>query len=749
MKSVDWARRKSVDWVPRAKRPWLVVVVAAGWSLWSVRATLLTVPYLDDASIHEQMVRFATQSLQSGRNPLTAWFPYLGEGSPQFLHYQSLGAMVTGLAGIVIGANNAFRWSLFLLVGLWPVCIYVSARVARLSPWVAAAAAAASPFIVSLSGVGYERGAYLWVGFGLWAQLWASWTLPLAWAFTWRSQDDRRFLFPAALLVALTVGLHYETGYLAILAVIAFPFMERSKLFSRLGRAAGLLVISLLASAWTWVPLITYGKWAAINQVLRNTPLENGYGARRILSWLFTGQIYDAGRFPVITILVLVGVVVALKQWRVNPLGRGLVIIWTLCLLLSFGRTTFGVLVDVIPGASDVFFRRFLMGTQLSGLLLAGVGAVAAAKSVVPAAHRISNRLYDNDHDRLIGRRVLFSAAAALAAFGVGSAVLQVGRYDARNAVAIGVQRAEDRQADPQIAPLIAYIKLHGGGRTYAGLPNNWGSSFTVGMVPIFKYLESKDIDEVGYTLRTASLMTDPEYYFDENNPSDYVLFGIRYLILPQGLSPPVPASVILRSGPYWLWTIKSNGYLDVVETVGVVSENRADIASQSLTLLRTDLIAKHEDLRVDYGGRARALTSDATPTDSHSSVSPGYVISGPNNLDGGVARGTVNLSRPAVVVLSASYDPGWTVRVDGRTRRTEMLAPAVVGVSVSAGVHRIVFVYRGFADYPELAALGVAALLAILLVSIGMLESVARLTYRRKRLGPSSDTGRPGDIDQ
>jgi hypothetical protein len=261
--------------------------------------------------------------------------------------------------------------------------------------------------------------------------------------------------------------------------------------------------------------------------------------------------------------------------------------------------------------------------------------------------------------------------------------------------------------------------------------------------------LESKDIDEVGYTLRTASLMTDPEYYFDENNPSDYVLFGIRYLILPQGLSPPVPASVILRSGPYWLWTIKANGYLDVVETVGVVSENRADIASQSLTLLRTDLIAKHEDLRVDYGGRARALTSDATPTDSHSSVSPGYVISGPNNLDGGVARGTVNLSRPAVVVLSASYDPGWTVRVDGRTRRTEMLAPAVVGVSVSAGVHRIVFVYRGFADYPELAALGVAALLAILLVSIGMLESVARLTYRRKRLGPSSDTGRPGDIDQ
>ena len=53
-------------------------------------------------------------------------------------------------------------------------------------------------------------------------------------------------------------------------------------------------------------------------------------------------------------------------------------------------------------------------------------------------------------------------------------------------------------------------------------MPTNWGADFTVGEVPVFKYLESRDVDEVGYTLRTASLMTDPEYFFDERNPSDY-----------------------------------------------------------------------------------------------------------------------------------------------------------------------------------------------------------------------------------
>jgi hypothetical protein len=31
--------------------------------------------------------------------------------------------------------------------------------------------------------------------------------------------------------------------------------------------------------------------------------------------------------------------------------------------------------------------------------------------------------------------------------------------------------------------------------------------------------------------------MTDPEYFFDEHNLSDYRLFGIRYLILPVGKS--------------------------------------------------------------------------------------------------------------------------------------------------------------------------------------------------------------------
>ena len=86
--------------------------LAVAWNLVSLRAETLGVSYLDDSSVHEQMVRFATQQFRAGHLPLTSWFPFLGLGSPQFLHYQSLPAMLTGLIGLVVAPDVAFRWTL-------------------------------------------------------------------------------------------------------------------------------------------------------------------------------------------------------------------------------------------------------------------------------------------------------------------------------------------------------------------------------------------------------------------------------------------------------------------------------------------------------------------------------------------------------------------------------------------------------------------------------------------------------------
>jgi uncharacterized membrane protein YfhO len=58
------------------------------------------------------------------------------------------------------------------------------------------------------------------------------------------------------------------------------------------------------------------------------------------------------------------------------------------------------------------------------------------------------------------------------------------------------------------------------------------------------------------------------------------------------------------------------------------------------------------------------------------------------------------------VVVLSASYDPGWTATVNGRPQPIRMVAPALVAVDVPAGTDHVVFRFHGYGDYPELFAL-------------------------------------------
>ena len=84
--------------------------------------------------------------------------------------------------------------------------------------------------------------------------------------------------------------------------------------------------------------------------------------------------------------------------------------------------------------------------------------------------------------------------------------------------------------------------------------------------------------------------------------------------------------------------------------------------------------------------------------------------------LDTGYASARIDAKRVAVVVLKASYDPGWQVNVDGRPATTQMIAPAYVGVRVSSGHHIVTFTYKSnaHAELLLLIALG-SAIICIL----------------------------------
>ena len=710
--------------------PWLLVVAAVVWGLVSLRALTVGVAYLNDSSLHEQMVRVATAQLRAGHLPLTSWFAFLGEGSPQFLHYQSLPAILTGAVGLLVGPDVAFRWSLYVLLSLWPISVYLSARAFGAGRPAAGASAVMAPFVVSVTGVGYEQHAYLWTGYGVWTQLWASWTLPLAWGYSWRAIRDGRGYFRAVGLIMLTVAFHFETGYLALGVLLVWPLVAGRPLLVGVRRAVVLVDGSLLAAAWVIVPLVEQRAWAAVNEPLQGTGLVDGYGARRVLVWVISGQLFDHGRLPVVTVFAGLGFGLAWLAWSSDADARGLLVALAVCLLLAFGRQTFGSLVDVIPGSADVFFRRFMMGVQLAGLLLAGRGAAWLAAGGV--------RLLKPRVPRL--PRGVAAAAGVVVVVGVlAPAWVQLGGDDRRDRAAISAQRHADNTQGVQLDRLVAVIDRDGGGRTYAGMPSDWGQEFTVGAVPVFKYLESRDVDEVGYTLRTASLMTDPEFFFDDRNPSDYRLFAIRYLILPAGTRPPVPARLKLQSGPYSLWTINGAGYIQAGTIVGEISTNRTNAGARSVPLLRSGLADDGAYLGVRYGSDGRG---DSRLPSVRSRSPAGAVRAQHADLDDGEARATVRMRRPGVAVLSASYDPGWTATVNGRQRPTRMVAPALVAVAVPAGTDQVVFRFHGYDDYPELFALSLftLAMVAVALVCVRRVKRrrISAGAHGRGELGPA-----------
>ena len=126
------------------------------------------------------------------------------------------------------------------------------------------------------------------------------------------------------------------------------------------------------------VPLLAQRDWAATNEILRGTPLENGYGAGRVLGWLVSGQLLDHGRLPVVTLFAAVGFVLAWRCRRRDANARALLVALAACLLLSFGRTTFGSLVDVDPRQ-----RRHLLPPLHDGHPARGAAARRGRRRVV------------------------------------------------------------------------------------------------------------------------------------------------------------------------------------------------------------------------------------------------------------------------------------------------------------------------------------------------------------------------------
>jgi hypothetical protein len=731
-------RRPPSAGVPAAR--WLApaaVLTAVVFNLWSLRNELGAVHDLNDGSFQAAYVRWATDRIQNGRTPFDGLFTTLGLGFPAFHHYQVLPHVVTGAVGAVTGADSAYRWALYLLLALWPVCVYASARLIGLGRAAAAAAAVVAPFVMSYPGYGFERGSFLWRGYGMWTLLWGMWFLPLALALAWRAIDQRRSLALAAGVTALTITSHALTGYLALFVIVAFGIVARGAWLPRLARTAAVGVGALAASAWLLIPTFRDNEWTR-NGLPPGTFWTDSYGARKVLGWLVSGELFDHGRWPVLTVLAGIGFVVSVVRARRDPASRAVLAIAVVSLLLYFGRPTLGRLVDILPAHDDLFLHRMIVGVHLAGILLAGVGAAFLIRLASDALEGIGWP---------VPAKAVGAMGVAVAVVVLAPAWTEIRSYDDVDATWIDQQRAAEKTDGADFASLVARVGLTND-RIYAGGRTNWGAGYTIGDVPAVIELTDLDANGIGFTGRVPALTEPSEARFDDTNAAQYELFDVRYVIEPSDRPPPPDGTLIGTAGRHRLYSVPTSGLLQVADTTAPIVTSRQDIDVAVGAFLRSDAAARGEYPLLTIDGVQRGtptLTSASAPTTPAGIV---QLVYGPGG--DGVVGGTVTANRPAAVVLKMSAHGRWHATVDGAPAAVAVVAPGFMAVDVPAGTHRVEFTYDAVSGWETLAwfTLGGVVLAGLFVIDRWMTRDRSGRRHRRSKnvvpRVPASESGTP-----
>lgn len=699
----------------RSRRlPLALVGAAVLFNLWTLRAEVRDVWFLNDAGIHASMVRWVAQRISSGHLPFDGWYPYLSLGASRFHHYQSLPHILTGALSTITGAGT-FRWSLYLLLCTWPIAVYCGGRLFDLDPWAAATAALVSPLIVSAPALGFEWSSYVWRGSGTWAQLWGMWALPFAWGLSWRVVSRGRSIALAGLVLGITVCLHLLIGYLALLSLGVWVLLSPGELLRRFGRAVLVGVGALATAAWMLVPLITDAKWMTQDEFSRGTFYYDSFGARRVMGWMFTGRIFDDGRVPVISLLALVGLVVCLWRFRRNEPARAIPAVGCLSLLLFFGRPTLGSVIDLLPGGTDLFLRRYVTGVHLAGIYLAGIGgAWLGAKMMKLIRVRAT----------WIRPAVASTGLAVLLAIALAPAAIERTGYERKGAQWIAQQQAAQATDGAAFASLVNTAEATAPGRIFGGMRAN-PSAPRIAFVPSFAALLNLDADAIGFTRPTWSLMSNVENRFAIHVPAQVAMFGVRWAILPEGQASPAGATWAGTAGRWVLWSTGDIGYLSVVDTVAPVSVDRTNLGLRMAAFLSSNLPAQGRYPTLAFAG-AKAAEPTLGPNDQPTSP-PGRVVRSFAQPADGLFKGEVVMDRKAVVLLKSSFDPRWRVLLDDVEAQTEIVAPGMVGVTVPPGRHSVVFAYQAYPWYWALFLLGAVVLVTLWLVDRGSARRTPR----------------------
>jgi len=680
---------------------WAVALLVAAIVFASVAPELaIDAPDVNDSALHLGLAKRASEALARGESPIDFWHPDVGLGYPVFHHYQHLPHLTLVAAHrLLLGAvslDAIYRWSLGVLLALFPLSAFVAMWRMDFGPLEACCAAAVAPLVSTpgLYGLGLES--YLWPGRGLYTQLFATVLAPLAFAEAYRAVRTGRRPGLAAALIAATLLSHLVYGYIVCLSTLSLVLGSRER-GRRLLRLALILMATGLAASYFLVPAVRDAAFAN-HSVWEAAPKWDSLGARAVLSALVRGELLDHWRWPVLTGLTFVGFLWAI--WR-GPLSArllaGLTVVWT---LLYFGRATWGWVIDCLPFSSDIPMHRFIGGFHLFAIPVIACGLAFVLRSTHPERSRIRVAL-------------AMGLAVAVLAPAVRERIAYVNRTAAMKREAVSPVALENRD----LAPLFERLGKLDKGRAYVGLPR-WGDQYLrAGAVPLSALAVERGIDTLGFLWHAMTLAGDLQVWFDPDNETHYRVFGVRYPVFDVGRPPPAFARKLDTFGRYALYEVESASYFGVATVPMAVAVTKRTAYQASETWLFSALPAANVFPALAIAGHAPedSAVIEMNPTalarvftDMKSPSSLGHIV-----RSSGSWSSDVELERPAAVVLRANFHPGLVATVDGRRVPVFPVTPGFAAVSLPAGTHAVRFQYVPSTHWPWMI-IGALALLLV-----------------------------------
>ncbi len=553
-------------------------------------------------------------------------------------------------------------------------------------------------------------------------------------SFITPSETATRYHWKAVIFLVLTTAGHLGMGILALLSIIGMlasymtlGYLLRTNVRTwlrysfRLSIRTGLLGGATIFFLSYWiVPILMHNNFHNIS-VWDPVWKFNSYGADTVIKNLLNGDLLDFGRPLIFTIMTFVGFFICIWKKEFVPIA----VLFPFWLIMYFGRTTWGSLIDLIPGMKEYHLSRFIVGIHVAGILLAPIGIWGIVDTI---ADKTKQMILPFLTSELKSKITQPKATQIFQLFTLGILLYIIlpplyGRatnYNELNEkLIVQANNNHTLEASDEAALFKEFDSLPSG-RIFAGRGGGWGKDFRIAETPYYMNLSTYGLATVLWLPETWSPNSDTEQYFIEEAQYTYDMYNIRYVVAPADKKPLDFWKLRTNFGGWKLYDVPTSGYFAAGVRPAVVAGEKTNFSNVVRLWMQSEYPKKQlypeltfsKKYPVDTGLPNFKMVDEAMyqipggAMKSLFAVPPVYMggpvvpqLSGTETVNEDMMYSTtVTVPEKCVeciILLKVTNHPNWIATVNGRKVKPMIVFPFFSAVPLTnPGTYTITFTY-------------------------------------------------------